>query len=164
MTEKDKKNLIITGVLIVVLIFMIANAAGRIRKSKMRMAREKSTTAAKKSQDKITAELPEGAIIEVSKARLPAANLFSRLDRESDNLSLKRDPFSMRTISVEEQIASQGARLSGILWDKKSPQAVINDEIVKVGDKIDDYTINAIEKDRVILSNKEGKIILKLGE
>ena len=163
MTEKDKKNLIITGVLVVVLIFMIVNAAGRVKRSKMRMSRTKSTVSTKKSQKEITAELPEGAIVEVSKAQ-PPANIYSRLERESEKLSLKRDPFSMRTISVEEQSVSQGARLSGILWDLKSPQAVINDEIVKVGDKVGDYTINAIERDKVILSNKEGSITLKLGE
>ncbi|UCG35820.1 MAG: hypothetical protein JSW17_03215 [Candidatus Omnitrophota bacterium] len=164
MTEKDKKNLIIVGVLIAVLIFMIANATKRVKRAKGRIARSKSVASARESKKGKRAELPEGAIVEVSKARPSAANIFSRLDMEAESISLKRDPFSMRTISVEEEIASHGVRLSGILWDKRSPRAVINDEIVSVGDKFNDYTVSAIEKDKVILSEEEGSITLRLVE
>ena len=54
--------------------------------------------------------------------------------------------------------------INGILWDKKNPLAIINEEIVKVGDKIDSNTVVGIEQDRVILNDGSKDIELLLGQ
>ena len=43
--------------------------------------------------------------------------------------------------------------LNGILWDPRVPSAVINNRVVEMGDWIGDWQVQAIEKDRVILSD-----------
>ncbi len=103
-------------------------------------------------------------MVKVSKAGPPAKNLFSKLDKESEGVNLKRDPFSMRTIAATKETSSHGIRLSGILWDEDSPRAVINEEILKVGDKISGSTVTSIEKDRVVLSDAKGSFDLKIGD
>ena len=43
--------------------------------------------------------------------------------------------------------------LQGILWDAKSPSAVINGEVVGVGDSVGAWQVVEIQKDRVVLSD-----------
>ena len=43
--------------------------------------------------------------------------------------------------------------LSGILWDSKSPSAIINGRLVGVGDPVGQWKVVEIHKDRVILSD-----------
>ena len=52
--------------------------------------------------------------------------------------------------------------LTGILWDDSSPLAMIDDNPVAAGDKIGDYTVVEIKKDRVILNDgtKDFELIL----
>lgn len=58
-----------------------------------------------------------------------------------------RNPFSPRG----SFLAASG--LSGILWDKESPKAIINNNIVGIGDKVDGNTLVDIRQDRVILND-----------
>ena len=53
-----------------------------------------------------------------------------------------------------------GVDLTGILWDKDRPLAIIDGEIVKKGVYVGDKTIVDIKRDRVILS--DGKILTEL--
>ena len=54
--------------------------------------------------------------------------------------------------------------LNGIVWDKASPRAIINNNIVRIGDKIEDATVVDIEKEKVILNDGIKDFDLKLGE
>lgn len=68
-----------------------------------------------------------------------------------------RNPFSLENASI----VSSG--LKGILWDKENPKAIINDNIVGIGDKVDANTVVDIKQDRVILNNGAQDFELKLG-
>ena len=74
------------------------------------------------------------------------------------NPSLERDPFnwSREQISFfkrheprEKSNSIGGLTLSGIIWDKTNPQAVINDRLVTKGEKVGDSVIQQILKDLV---------------
>ncbi len=80
-----------------------------------------------------------------------AAPPVSRL-RRSTFTSWGRDPFSsVPGASVTTAISEMS--LTGILWDDEAALAMINDIPAGIGDKIGAYTIIAIQKDRVILSD-----------
>jgi hypothetical protein len=67
-----------------------------------------------------------------------------------------RDPF------LPKGAAPSASGLTGIIWDEKSPKALINDAIVGVGDKVGNNTVVKIEKDRVILNDGNKDFELKL--
>ena len=71
-----------------------------------------------------------------------------------------RNPFD---VYVER---SQKSILSGILWDRGNPQAMINGEIVGIGAKAGLYTVVDIQQDRVILNDgaKDFEILLGGGQ
>lgn len=62
-----------------------------------------------------------------------------------------RNPFSPR----EEEKTSDAVELvlAGIAWDAVGPRAVINDQILTVGDTIEGNTVVAIKQDRVVLND-----------
>ncbi|MBU0759919.1 MAG: hypothetical protein KKC66_04200 [Candidatus Omnitrophica bacterium] len=63
-----------------------------------------------------------------------------------------RDPFSaVSTLSLSTNISDMS--LTGILWDDVAPLAMINDNLIGIGDKIGEYTVAEIKKDRVILTD-----------
>ncbi len=73
--------------------------------------------------------------------------------------SLERDPFnwSHEQISFfkgqeprEKSNSIGGLTLTGIIWDKNNPQAVINDHLVTKGETVSDSVIRQILKDLVI--------------
>lgn len=73
-----------------------------------------------------------------------------RRAKRSSFTSWGRNPFSLyrgpaTTIS--------GLALSGVLWDENAPTAIVNEEIVGIGDKIGIYTVVDIQKDKVILTD-----------
>lgn len=72
---------------------------------------------------------------------------------------LARDPFnwSREQISFfksqeprEKSNSIGGLTLSGIIWDKSNPQAVINDHLVTKGETVNDAVIRQILKDLVV--------------
>ncbi|MBA3004807.1 MAG: hypothetical protein FP813_13325 [Desulfurivibrio sp.] len=75
------------------------------------------------------------------------------------NPPLQRDPFnwSREQISFfksreprEKSNSIGGLTLSGIIWDKTNPQAVINDHLVTRGETVNDGVIRQILKDLVV--------------
>lgn len=68
-----------------------------------------------------------------------------------------RDPFTLQSIN-----ASGRAILNGIIWDIERPLSIINNEIVKIGDKIAGNTVIDIKQDKVILNNGVGNFEVRL--
>ncbi|MCX5710266.1 MAG: hypothetical protein NT088_06060, partial [Candidatus Omnitrophica bacterium] len=77
-------------------------------------------------------------------------------------ISWDRCPFSGKSYSAAE--GRQDLTLSGIMWSPKNPLAVINDRIVKAGDKILGSVVIEIDKEKVILNNGSADFELKLGK
>lgn len=81
-----------------------------------------------------------------SKIRMP----LEREIKRSSHPSWGRNPFSQPGAEVLKR-----PTLSGIAWDEKSPSAIINDQIVGVGDQIGGSTVVAIRPNSVVLNDGE---------
>ena len=128
----------ITGILILVLLLIILRPAGMHKKQ----AKPVSSGAVKQEN---------------------AGNLFSKLEAETKDMELTRDPFSSAPIVPVKGLQS-GLQLSGILWDSNAPTAIINGEVVKVGDRVDAKTVIKISQDKVTLYDNDKEIELILGQ
>ena len=76
--------------------------------------------------------------------------------QEAQRLAWRRDPFT-RTASVEPE---GGLTLSGILWDADQPMAILNGQIVRVGETVEGYRVLEIAKDHVTVT--DGSRVLQL--
>jgi hypothetical protein len=78
-------------------------------------------------------------------------------------LPWSRDPFIAQEKFKKKGVSKAGAlKLSGILWDETKPAAIIDDNIVSVGDKIGDRKVTRITKDTVVLEENGEEYILRL--
>lgn len=80
-----------------------------------------------------------------------------------------RNPFYLDAeFQSEEEAVSAEARnmepvLNGIFWDDQNPSAVINNRYVAVNDTFGEYTVTAIRKNVVVLSDGMDHIELRTG-
>lgn len=74
-----------------------------------------------------------------------------------------RCPFSGKAYSASGKPVIN-FRLTGIIWDQKTPQALINNKIVKAGDRFGNYIVVGINRNSVILNNGIEEIQLRLGQ
>ena len=138
MQKKEKIQVLVTGLLLIVFLFALA------------MSLSKGKTKNFKS--------PVGSQLAVEGK--PAGSVtYHNLMEEAKKLDLKRDPFSAAPID-----SYQDPQLQGILWDEKNPSAVINGRVVSVGSKIDGNLVVEIKQDRVTLNNGFDIIELIMGE
>lgn len=134
--NKKKVELIITGIGVVILIFLII------------------------SHMSVKSGRP------VSKTELyPASPAVISVADETvswDSVKWGRDPFLLDTSSVKEQ-GMEDMVLNGIVSDKENPYAIINNDVVKLGDKVNDMTVIEINEKSVVLVEQDGqKHILEL--
>ncbi|MFA6129409.1 MAG: hypothetical protein WC731_00295 [Candidatus Omnitrophota bacterium] len=142
MRRKDLIELGLTGVLLLVLIFAFVNAAG-----KKRLRRD-----APKAVD-----LTGAAAVDIT----DSGSLYNVLEKETESIELKRDPFTSAPIISQKNMQS-GFCLTGILWDKLKPLAIIDAEVVKEGDRVGNKVVTDIKRDRVILSDGQEFFEIKL--
>jgi hypothetical protein len=69
---------------------------------------------------------------------------------------------SVVSILPEKPGSPLSLNLSGIFWDEQAPQAIINEKIVGIGDRVRGITVVEIKDDRVILNDGEKNIELKM--
>ncbi|OGW94250.1 MAG: hypothetical protein A3G36_05480 [Omnitrophica bacterium RIFCSPLOWO2_12_FULL_45_13] len=81
-----------------------------------------------------------------------------RRAKRSEFKSWKRNPF----VPVGGAPIPANLILSGIIWNKENPKAVIGDAIVAKGGKISGNTVLDIQQDRVILTDGTKDFELKL--
>lgn len=76
-----------------------------------------------------------------------------------------KDPFNRFEPEVVEEIVDPGVsalRLSGIMFEGETPVALINDEILRAGEHIENYKIEDIQPNQVTVTRGEERHILKL--
>ena len=145
--EKQKKDLLIASVLVAVCVFLLWNNLF----SKKRP--DKSQSAPSQIQ---TTEFDLNIIQEIRQSEKMSANEKNLWRKEWG-----RDPF----VSVDSSAGVIGLtdiKISGIVWDKTRPLAVINGEVHTVGDTIKGHTIVEIKVSSVILSAGDEKIEMPL--
>jgi hypothetical protein len=151
MLKKSLIQLSITGVLVVVLIFLWANAS---KKSRHLLP----------ASGGVVSQAGAPLAIALSQANnVKSGNLYNLLEQQSKSVELKRDPFVASPIVSETSLHSE-ISLTGILWDKLKPLAIIDGNVVRKGQRVGNKTIMDIKQDRVILS--DGQIIseIRLGQ
>ena len=75
--------------------------------------------------------------------------------QQIEPLLIKRDPFFSVFRPAKEETEKEELKLSGIIATGKQPTAIINDEVYKIGDFIDDKEVKKILPNMVVLT--EGK-------
>ena len=78
--------------------------------------------------------------------------------KRTDFASWGRNPFMLKKVKDKK------LTLNGIIWDAKNPQAVINGEIVGVGDKVSKYSVVDININAVVLNDGKRDFELRLGK
>jgi hypothetical protein len=79
-----------------------------------------------------------------------------------------RDPFlASKNPEKQQPVVNQkkpviDLKVSGILWDENIPTAIINSQVVKIGDIIYGKTVVDMEKDAVILMEDGELLVIKL--
>jgi len=71
-----------------------------------------------------------------------------------------RCPFSGKIYSGREEVVD--LKLTGIVWDDKRPQALINDNVVQEGSSVGQFKVIKIYKDKVKLGSAIGDFEIKL--
>ena len=150
--SKKRIEIIITSFLVLILIFVWLNS---IKVLKKRMAQKVQFPVAAQSADFLKQEL-----IGLGK------EVFVKEEKEwNEDASLVwiRCPFCGKRYGeqeVEEEIVDLA--VSGIIWDEVRPQAIINGQILAEGDSIGGFSIEKIEKQKVILSDGKKRIELNI--
>jgi hypothetical protein len=94
--------------------------------------------------------------------KIAETGFFAKRDAKKSNYATwGRNPFIPKEVVIKK---IPKFILNGIVFDEKGPRAVINDEIVGIGDKIGKNTIVDIRRDSVILNDGISDIELRLEE
>ncbi|MFC1666752.1 hypothetical protein ACFL0P_02605 [Candidatus Omnitrophota bacterium] len=139
--KKQKTELIITAIGIVILIFLVISNMQKIQKEK-----------------KTTMEMSKLA---VSSLLVPISIEEAELKGADIKEEWRRDPFSFAGSTMASP-ALDGILLNGIVWDKEYPYAIINDDVVKVEDRIGDMRVVEITEKSVILEQDGERYTLEL--
>lgn len=51
-------------------------------------------------------------------------------------------------------------KISGLIWDSKRPQAIVNGEIIDVGDTLQKWTVTGISKDGIRLTRQNQEVLI----
>jgi len=152
MSDKEKKQLALTGGLILVMVFFMVNMVNDLGKRGKKRA-ERQAQKKEAAVNPAKAADSSGSVSKVSSEKLFNLENISRAS------AIKRDPFM--------PVSTRGGqiRFTGVIWDSQEPQAIINDVFVKVGGNIGDgVTVVEIRKNSVILSDGSENIELFLEE
>lgn len=133
---KKKVELTITGIGIIIFIFLIANHLSRPINSKV----------VSKAEPYITLESAMTAVSETA---------------SGNNVEWGRDPFSLGASNVQK-LGMEDLALNGIMADKENPYAIINNDVVKLGDKVNGMTVIEINEKNVVLEQNGQKHTLEL--
>jgi len=141
--DKKRIEIIITAALVLVLIVVWVNSCKFIGKKKA------ASASAPAASVNVAALVPVTSS-SIAKKTTVGATTWGRC------------PFSGKVYSESE--GRQDLILNGIMWSPKKPLAVINDRVVKVGDKVFGSVVVEIRKDKVLMNNGSADFELKLSK
>jgi hypothetical protein len=91
------------------------------------------------------------------------AAIVQRRAPRSDKGAWGRNPFASSPVASHGPVSRRGDfLLNGIMWDEKKPSAIINGDMVMVGDSVGSYKVVDISKDRVILTDGQDELVLDI--
>lgn len=140
--DKKKRQLIITGVLLVVMVILMGKALFRGKKGSpaFRVVSSQSSV----SLETMATNMAFLASVRQSESM--------RLLQEAEwQKPWGRDPFDAAEALDAKTGGSSSFSLSGIVWDEKMPVAIINDKLLQTGDQIDGCQVKEIRRSSVSL-------------
>jgi hypothetical protein len=146
---REQKELIITGLMVVVLIGVVsANIRGRAKK------RKRPRAGVETSQAEVAAPLtPLKPATDLGD--IPDPQVLRQQEVRIQDDTWKRDPFSVPPVKFS--LGTENLKLKGISFSQSGESfAIVNDMILKKGDYIGDSQILRIEQNRVIMADQEG--------
>jgi type II secretory pathway component PulC len=135
--NKKKIELTITGIGIIILIFLIAN----------HMPKSKDNKSVSKAEPYPTLEV--------------GFEVTNNEQRTTNDEHWGRDPFLLDTSNVKEQ-GMEDLVLNGIVSDRENQYAIINNDVVKLGDKVNGMTVIEINENNVVLDENGQRHTLEL--
>ena len=108
-------------------------------------------------RDPFTPQLP---LPPVEKIEKPAVQNPPQPESPPKQEAIIPQPSLQRQAVKEEPLKPPVVKISGVIWNSARPQAIINDQIVKVGDYIEEWTIEKIDKDGIEISARGSKILI----
>ncbi len=131
--DRKRLEIIITSVLVPVFIIVWVNS---IRTIKKKLAYNKTVLNLSNEIKPVSA--------------IPPFSVVNNMD-----IVLVRDPFSGKLYESANKNPKDpySLNLAGIIWDKDKPLALINNDVVGVGDYVKGNIIVSIKNDRVILND-----------
>lgn len=136
---KEVKQIVILGVLIIALVFVTLNNLKKKPDQKKPALSSPNIVSINKSPASETS----------SNRAAPTDDKTMSVQKQRANLTWGRDPFNTAS---DKDYEMTDLKLKGISFAKnKEGYAFINDDIVKKGNKIGDYEVIEVEKDKVLL-------------
>ncbi len=105
-------------------------------------------------------------LLETQAAQEPASEVALKPNAVEYKSGGLRDPFYQEkkpeVIKKIEEAAAQkkplpALKIQGIVWGSSIPQAIINNKVLKIGDKIEDVSIVEINREGVVISFEKQK-------
>ena len=146
--DKKKIEFIVTSCLVIAFILVAINSARAIAEKKQALSVSKSVNAK-------VIPLQGVSVKEEPKAE------------QNFEGPVYRDPFKRQAVAVPLSSDLKKARkinnvagilVTGIMYDKEQPaesSCIINGEVLKTGESIDDFMVTGVKEDIVILTNKK---------
>ncbi|MBU1147881.1 MAG: hypothetical protein KKD11_05950 [Candidatus Omnitrophica bacterium] len=139
--KKERMELTITGIGVIFLIFLVLGNVQKIQAKKRSMAKSGAAITSSMSAP-ISFEAPE-------------------IEESTIKEGWGRDPFSLGA-NTPEDIGFEGLAVNGIMWDEDNPLAIINDDVVKVGDMLGGLKVVEITKTSVVMEQNGERHTLNL--
>jgi len=153
--EKDKREKMIAAVLIgVLLLFVFYNVHRAQKRNAMRQTQQ---VGAREASPLPISQPPEPT---------PSPNSSSGTSgtEAKEALTWKRDPFLLG-IGKEGELPTLQLKVSGIIYDETRPEAtyaIINEEVVRIGDSLHGIKVTDIQPDYVRLKKFNQEVLLYL--
>lgn len=106
-----------------------------------------------KRKNPFAPQLPEKVVIEPVK---PVVQPQQRLRKPIESIRRKPTPKTDTLIkpadvieNIPQKVTPPNITITGIVWNSERPQAIINNEVMDIGDKVDTFTITDIRKGEI---------------
>jgi len=104
----------------------------------------------------------EPAIVQVPPSLSSLIPPVTSADEHASMASWDKDPFYPEAPFINSGSGIAGVILNGIVWDAKNSYAIINNDIVKLGDKVNEMTVVEINEKNVVLDENGQRHTLEL--
>ncbi|MDP2920812.1 MAG: hypothetical protein Q8O12_00385 [Candidatus Omnitrophota bacterium] len=146
--NKKRIELTLTGIGVIILIFLLANS----------ILKPKANKTVTGSGDNPASE---GSIVSFTNSEPRATPVRRSLGEGGSDAKWRRDPFLLEATVVKEE-GVDNLTLNGVISDSANSYAIINNDVVKLGDKVNGMTVVEIREKSVVLDENGQKHTLEL--